>query len=249
VRKVILVFLDVTESRRLDKVRRDFVANVSHELKTPITSVKGYSETILDSFPEAPEQLRSFVGVILKNADHMAHMVRDLLSLARLEHDGAAREVRPVAPAAVLRQCTETLAQALADKKMTLANRVERDHPAVLADEEGLKEVFTNLLENAVKYGPEGSEVAVEARRDGEWVIFSVTDQGPGIPAKSRERIFERFYRIGSHTCDKSGSSGLGLAICRNVVRGYGGRIWVESPADAVRQNGSAFRFTVRAAS
>jgi len=243
----LLVFHDISELKRLERVRRDFVANVSHELRTPLTTVKGYAETLLDNPGADGKRVRSFLEIIVRNADHMAKMVEDLLSLSRLEDGKLAMEPKPIDAAPALGGALKVCAKMAADKGVTLDNALPDEGVRVMADHDRLVQVFRNLLENAVRYSPQGSSVRVEHRTDGGMVRFSVLDAGPGVPRADRERVFERFYRVEKHRKkDNDGSSGLGLAICRHIVERHGGRIWVESPvADAV---GSGFHFTLPAA-
>lgn len=242
----IIVFHDISELKRLERVRRDFVANVSHELRTPLTTIKGYSETLLTNRKADGKTAQKFLEIILKNADHMAKMVEDLLHLSRLE--SGRQQFRPErvsaadALAEALRTC-EPLAQA---KNIRLVSSLPEAGAFVCADFDRLVQVFRNLVENAIKYGPEDSVVSVDfAQAEGE-TVFGVSDFGPGIPKEEASRIFERFYRVEKHrTKHAGGSSGLGLAICKHIVERLGGRIWVAPRQDA--DTGSVFHFSMPA--
>jgi len=248
----VLVFHDVSESRRLSRVRRDFASNVTHELRTPLTSVKGYAETLLAAAPELPPEKRRFLEVILKNANHMSKMVDDILNLARLEEappaataDGQApRADARAALAEAVREC-EPLAEA---RRLTLDNRLPETGPVVACDPGQLAQVWRNLLENAVRFAPEGSRIAMTAAPDpaAGVVAFAVLDQGPGIPPEERQRIFERFYRVERHRSKTPGSTGLGLAIVKHIVERHRGRVW----ADRARgeMTGAALPFPLPAA-
>jgi two-component system phosphate regulon sensor histidine kinase PhoR len=239
----VLVFHDLTEFRRLDKVRRDFVANVSHELRTPLTSIKGYAETLLGEKKFRDGQERRFLDVIVKNSNHMSKMVEELLSLARIENDRqppVKASVRALESfRAALRECA-TLAR---DRDVTIASNLPEDGPEIMADASQLTQVFRNLLENAIKYGPEGSTVTVSHHAGHADVTFCVSDMGPGVPEAERLRVFERFYRVDRPRVKGEGGTGLGLAIAKHIVERHGGRIWVEPAQD--RPTGAAFCFSL----
>lgn len=228
--RVIVVFHDISELKRLEKVRQDFVANVSHELRTPLTSIKGYSETLLAEKEHDPETLAAFLQVILRNTNHMVKMVDDLLQLARLEGRQSPITPLPVqadkALWAAWKEC-EPLAQA---KGIQLQNHLPPTGVLVAADFDQLVQVFRNLLENGVKYSPGDKPLTVSCQLQEQKAAFAVRDEGPGIPRQHQQRIFERFYRIERHRGSESESTGLGLAICRHIIRNFGGKIWVESP-------------------
>jgi len=244
------VFYDISERERLEKVRRDFVANVSHELKTPLTSIKGFAETLIESPPAKPEQTATFLKTILKNANHMTKMVNSLLVLARTQHKGEMTDLAPVDAHEVIRQSLRDLSHTAQAKNITLEDLLPEGPLSVLGDRDGLMEVFRNLLDNAIKYSPAGSSVSVTARPHEGKMALCVRDQGPGIPEKAKDRIFERFYRIEhpSEPAAKNGSAGLGLAICRRIIKSHGGDIWVESPLDPATGTGAAFFATLQTA-
>lgn len=248
-RRMVVVFYDISERERLEKVRRDFVANVSHELKTPLTSIKGFAETLIETPPGRPEQTAMFLKTILKNANHMTKMVNSLLVLARCQHKGEETDLAPVDAHELVRQSLRDVLHAANAKEITLANNLPEGDISVLGDRDGLMEVFRNLLDNAVKYSPKGTTVSVSMRPAQDRVAFCVRDEGPGIPEKAKDRIFERFYRIeqGGEPAAKDGSAGLGLAICRRIVKSHGGDIWVESPLDPATGTGAAFFVTLQA--
>ena len=213
-------------------------------MRTPLTTVKGYAETLQDNPAADADRVRAFLEIIVRNADHMAKMVEDLLSLSRLESNRMSIDAKPMNAASALGGALRVCAKPASDKGVTFVNALPEQGVQVMADHDRLVQVFRNLLENAVRYSPQGSCVRVEHREDGDTIVFMVQDQGPGVPQGDRERIFERFYRVEKHRKkDANGSSGLGLAICKHIVERHGGRIWVESPmADGV---GSVFHFTL----
>ena len=252
-RKMVLVFHDVSEREQLEKVRRDFVANVSHELKTPLTSIKGFAEMLIESPPESRETSTQFLQTILRNADHMTKMVTSLLVLARSQHNRDSSNLTAVDGGAVIQQAMRDLSHAANEKDITLTNTIADDAAlTVLADRDGLSEVFRNLIDNAIKYSPRESAVTIGGRVSDGTVVFSVRDEGTGIPPESQDRIFERFFRLENEESPvptKDGSAGLGLAICRRIIRSYGGDIWVESPLNVAKGTGAAFIFTLQTVS
>lgn len=239
-RCMVLVFHDVSEHERIERMRRDFVANVSHELKTPLTSIKGYSEALLD-MPQQSEYATLFLETIKRNADHMTKMVGSLLVLAHSEHKGEQKVFVPVDGCDVVDQCATELEPVAAAKGIGICYSCT-ESLMVMADRDGLVEVFRNLLDNAIKYSPENTIVTVSTYVGSQSATFCVRDEGVGIPQKSKERIFERFYRVDREgNSIKDGSAGLGLAICRRIVKSYGGEIWVESPVHKGTGAGAAF--------
>jgi two-component system phosphate regulon sensor histidine kinase PhoR len=222
----VIVVYDATELMRLERVRRDFVANVSHELRTPLTAITGYAETLMDMEEMDPEQ-RGFAGVIHKHALALGRVISDLLALARIED---AREKIPLSatdPAISLNEALRSCAEQAERKKLRFVVTGGWEHP-ILGNASLLAQVFRNLLENACRYAPEGSEIVIACERGEREMLFSVRDQGPGIPQTELSRIFERLYQVKKQR--NSGSSGIGLAIGKHIIERHGGRIWAESP-------------------
>jgi len=238
---LVAVFHNITELMRLEAIRKDFVANVSHELRTPLTAIQGYAET-LEGMEDLPEKGRRFAEIIHKHGMVLSGMVDELLVLSRLENGSFRLDPSPINPLESLRRAAQMLQPEMERKGLRLADAIAPEI-RVLADAGLLERVFRNLLENACRYAPEASDIAVSARVHDEEAIFSVSDQGPGIPSSERSRIFERFYQVEKHrgASGKIGS-GLGLAICKHIVERHRGRIWVQSPADNAA---SAFFFTL----
>ncbi|MFZ2448424.1 MAG: ATP-binding protein [Syntrophobacteraceae bacterium] len=247
-RGAVAVFHDITELKRLEKVRRDFVANVSHELRTPLTSIKGYTETLLLEAKPDPETAHSFLQVILKNTNHMVKMVEDLLQLARLEAPHAPLTPATVNAASALLTAWKACRHHAEGKNVEMDSRLPPEGVWVSADFDQVVQVFRNLLENAIRYSPAGAPIMVSCDAREDRIAFSVRDEGPGISKKHQQRIFERFYRVEKHRSDHWGSTGLGLAICRHIIMNHGGRIWVQSP-NARDVKGTTFFFTLREAS
>jgi two-component system phosphate regulon sensor histidine kinase PhoR len=245
----VLVFHDITELRRLEHIRKDFVANVSHELRTPLTSIKGYIEALLDGAKDDPETSTKFLDIILKQSDRLNLILEDLLQLSRIESGQILFKREPLPIQRVIER-TLAMIKPLADKKgHKLVSLVKDNLPAVLGDEDRLMQVLSNLLDNAVKYTPEKGTITVAARPvsdDAERpamataVELCVSDTGLGIPDQDRPRIFERFYRVDKARSRELGGTGLGLAIVKHIVEGLGGRVWVEANAP------TGSRFVVR---
>lgn len=230
-RKFVVVVSDLTERVRLDRLRRDFVANVSHELKTPLTSIRGYAELLLDQPDLDLEQRRRFLETIMRNSRHLTVMADSLMTLARAEHQGESLRLGGVDAVPCLRALASDLAPQFQEKKLTLELNLPESLP-VRAETEALSELFRNLIDNACKYSPEGGLVRVEGMvslYDEHEAVFKVIDQGAGIPAEYRDRVFERFFRLDREgDSSKRGSAGLGLAICRHLCASFGGSIHAE---------------------
>nr|WP_035272039.1 ATP-binding protein [Desulfonatronum thiodismutans] len=249
--RAVLVVQDVSLPRRMEKIRRDFVANVSHEMRTPLTSIKGYTETLLGNPQPDPETTRSFLRIIQRNAEHMANIVTDLLKLARLEAEAPSNTLEIMDAGESLRSAMEMCAPLAQGKQIRFENNLELSRPQedapggvwVLGDKSRLVQVFQNILENAVRFSPEKGKVTISCRPEGEYVVFAIRDHGAGIPREHQERLFERFYRQDAARSEGNGGTGLGLAICKHIVRHHGGRIWVESTPG----EGATFLFTLKA--
>jgi len=241
----IIALHDISELKRLEKIRRDFVANASHELRTPLTSIKGYTEVLMSDETD-PDVRNSCLEVIFKNTDHIIKMVNDLLQLATVEDYNTIMDIRPVRADDGLIEAWKACTPAAEQGGVSLQNNLTSDGPMVMADFDQLVQVFRNLLENAVRYSSPGGEVEVFSSVQNGKVIIAVSDAGPGIPKHDQQRIFERFFRVERYRGKESGSTGLGLAICRHIVRNHGGAIWVESPRKGM-SSGSTFFFTLPA--
>lgn len=224
---VLAVFRDLTRLRRLEGVRRDFVANVSHELKTPLTSVLGFAEPLTD--PELPrDEVVRFAERILVNGTRMRRLVDDLLDLSRIEAGAWEPEPARVELGPVAASVWEDLTARSEATHPELRLDVEAA-PAADVDPEALRQILRNLLDNALRHAPEGSVVTVASRREGERIRLDVSDQGPGIPEAHRERVFERFYRVDPGRSREAGGTGLGLAIVKHLVAAHGGEVDIDS--------------------
>jgi two-component system, OmpR family, phosphate regulon sensor histidine kinase PhoR len=239
----VAVLRDLTETERMEKTRRDFIANVSHELRTPLTSIQGYAETLLDGTAENNHS-REFLEIIRKNASRMSRLTEDLLTLARVESGEQRFEKEPVTPSELLHDAVESFQEATRAHGIELQVEDAADHP-VSADREAIHQVFSNLIDNALKYAGSGGRLILGARQAGRGVEFYVRDFGAGIPSEHLPRLFERFYRVDKARSRESGGTGLGLAIAKHIVLAHGGTIRAESELN----HGSVFLFTLPLAS
>ena len=237
----VLVLHDISELRRLERVRQDFVANVSHEFKTPLTAIRGFAETLLSGALEDVDHRKRFVEIIQEHAERLTRLTDDLLKLSTIEAGKMELELLTVNPADLVKMCVDTASFAAKKKQQAIKVDCARNLPAVRGDSGRLRDVLQNLLDNAVQYTPAGGQIIVSAVRDDGEIVFTVSDNGIGIPHAEQERIFERFYRVDEGRSREVGGTGLGLSIARHIAEAHGGRIWVES---AIGQ-GSRFHFSV----
>lgn len=221
--------------------QRDFVANVSHELKTPLTSIQGFSQAILDGTAQTPEMLRSAAEVIYNESQRMSRLVMDLLTLARLEAGTADLQREYLDLAALLRSVAHKFTPQAAAGRVEMVTLIP-DLPAIAGDGDRLAQVFTNLVDNAMKFTPPEGRVGIRAQAVDGGLLVDVWDTGQGIPAAERERVFERFYQVEKSRSGSGGGRGvgLGLPIARQIVLAHGGRIWAEGNPDGT--SGSCFR-------
>jgi two-component system phosphate regulon sensor histidine kinase PhoR len=237
----VVVLHDVTELRRLERVRQDFVANVSHEFKTPLTAIQGFAETLLSGAIDDPKNNRRFLRIIRDHATRLARLTDDLLKLARIEAGKLELQLLPVSIAEVVEPGTDTALLKANQKQIELTVDIPADLPQIRGDATLLRDVLQNLTDNAIQYTPPGGKICVTAEAKKREVIVSVADTGIGIPLSDQERIFERFYRVDAARSREAGGTGLGLSIAKHIVEVHGGRLWVESEVGA----GSKFSFSV----
>jgi signal transduction histidine kinase len=233
----VLVLHDLTELRRLETVRRDFVANVSHELKTPLTSISGYAETLLGE-PADEATTRRFLGTILNNARRMQRLVDDLLDLSRIEAGRWQPTVTEVDVAAAAQESWSSLAGRAEAHGIALTLDIAPDAATVDADLDAVRQILTNLMDNSLRHTPDGGRVTCRTRRTNHGVALSIQDNGLGISREHLPRIFERFYRADQARSREEGGTGLGLAIVKHLVEAHGGRVSAES------ERGSGTRVT-----
>ncbi|WP_010288270.1 two-component system histidine kinase PnpS [Kurthia massiliensis] len=225
---VVIVMHDITELKKLEQVRKDFVANVSHELRTPITSMKGFSETLLDGAYKDEETLLTFLEIMNKESNRLQMLVNDLLELSKLEKHGFVLDLLPTNLNDLVRRATELSAQRLSEKDMALVVEAPTEI-TVLGDANRLMQVIVNLLFNAISYSPEATKVTMTLREDEQYGILEVHDEGIGISKEEIPRVFERFYRVDRARSRNSGGTGLGLAIVKHLVEIHHGKIQVDS--------------------
>ena len=236
----VLVLHDITEIERVEKTRRDFIANVSHELRTPLTSLQGYAETLIDSLSNGKRETRDFLEIIRKNATRMSRLTEDLLTLARVESGEQKLEIQPMAAGELLEEAHNSF-HAIARARNIELTLEHVPSAWVSADRYAIQQVFSNLIDNAIKYAPSGSQILLGARETRRVLEFYVRDFGPGIPYEHLPRLFERFYRIDAARSREAGGTGLGLAIVKHIVMNHGGGVRVESELN----HGSTFLFTL----
>lgn len=238
-----LLFQDLTKTHQLERVRRDFISNISHELRTPMASLKAISETLLDGALDDPALSRKFVLRMDTEVDNLTMMVNELLELSRIEAGRMNLEFQRIQPCSLLSKAVERMALQAERAGLALSLNCPGDLPPIFADQDRLAQVLINLIHNAIKFTPAGGSIDLGAWVHDRDVIFRVRDTGVGISPKDQKRIFERFYKA-----DRSrtgGGTGLGLSICRHMVEAHSGEIWVES----VEGEGSSFFFRIPIAS
>ena len=222
---ILLVLSDVTDVRRLETVRRDFVANVSHELKTPLTAIAGYAETLVAEAPD--KQANQFAQTIVENARRMQRLVDDLLDLSRIESGAWAPEPKPLRVQAAALEAWAPFEDRARERRIQLETTTNSD--TIQGDADALRQIFTNLFDNALRHTPTGGRIRVATERAGSDTLIRVTDTGTGIPADHLPRIFERFYRVDPGRSRQEGGTGLGLSIVKHLVEAHGGRVEAHS--------------------
>jgi len=238
----VLVFHDITELRRLETLRRDFVANASHELRTPVTNIRGYAETLVDSALQDQPTARKFSEVIASEARRLAQLIADLLDLSRIESDTIVLDRKPCILSEIVAQTLSQFQQTAAKKNIPIHMDIPNAIPSVMADENALSRILINLIDNAVKYTRNGGTITISANDQdtktrpatlyplpSKFIQITVSDTGIGIPARDLERVFERFYRVDKAHSKELGGTGLGLSIVKHLVQAMSGEAWVES--------------------
>jgi two-component system phosphate regulon sensor histidine kinase PhoR len=229
----ILVFHDLTRIKHLERTRQEFVANVSHELRTPLSLIKGFVETLLEGARNEPEKCARFLQTIEKHTDRLTFLIEDLLTISRLESGQILMNLQRVNLHEETHRVVEDLRARALEKNVALENAVPTDLTA-RADADRLQQVLTNLVENAIKYGRSDGRVVIGGQPRGVGRIeLWVQDDGPGIPPESRERVFERFYRVDRARSREKGGTGLGLSIVKHIVQAHGGEVWLKSELGA----------------
>lgn len=236
----LLVLRDITNVRVLETMRRDFVANVSHELKTPLSSIKGYAETLRLGAIDDVKNRGHFLSRIESQAERLHTLIIDLLELARIETGKISYEVSEVDIVETSARCIQDFQPEAQSKNIALDLKFETSPIFASADPEALRSILVNLLSNAVRYSPDEGDVIVSCKVAGSWAVVEVSDSGLGIAPEHQERIFERFYRVDKARSTEFGGTGLGLAIVKHLAQSFGGGVSVES------KKGSGSTFSVR---
>jgi two-component system phosphate regulon sensor histidine kinase PhoR len=238
----ILVFHDLTQLKQLERAREEFVANVSHELRTPLSLIKGYVETLLDGARDNPAIVERFLKIIERNTQRLDLLIQDLLTISALESERIKLNLQPVELRPLVEKVFSDLKPPAENKNVGLVSWLPE--LTATADVNRLEQVLANLVDNAIKYGGAQGNVTVGGKKldDGRLEIF-VQDDGPGIPAESLDRVFERFYRVDKARSRDQGGTGLGLSIVKHIVQAHGGEVWVKSELG----KGATFFFTLPA--
>lgn len=237
---IVMVSRDITAEKKIQRMKEDFIANVSHELKTPVAALKGFAETLMDGAVDDPETARRFLAIILSQSDRLGRLVNDLLTLSRIELKEQTCEPVPVLLNEVAQSVATMLRGAANEKKAAIEVHVP-EGLQVMADRDALSQIILNLADNAIKFGKEGGRVEISAETTGGRVTVSVTDDGPGIPAEHIPRLGERFYRVDASRSRELGGTGLGLAIVKHLVMAHGSEMQVRSEL----RKGTTFSFAL----
>jgi two-component system phosphate regulon sensor histidine kinase PhoR len=237
----VIVLHDITALRKLERIRRDFVANVSHEFRTPLTAIQGFSETLIAGAINDPNNRDRFLAIILEHSRRLARLTEDLLRLSEMDAERLELEIRRVGVSQLVESCYETAQRRASEKDLSLSLELPANLPDVAGDTRRLQEVLQNLLDNAIQYTLPNGKIVLSADTKNDEVIFTVSDSGIGIPTADQPRIFERFYRVDAARSREAGGTGLGLAIAKHLIEAHSGRIWVESEIGV----GSQFHFSV----
>ncbi|MGI6038717.1 MAG: cell wall metabolism sensor histidine kinase WalK [Clostridiales bacterium] len=226
---VMAVVHDITEQTRLENVRREFIANVSHELRTPLTNVKSYTETLLENDDIDRETQERFLDVIIRESDRMTRIVQDLLTLSRFDYGSDDLRIHRAQTAKLIERVYRAMYMDAVKHNHTMTMEFLGHLPDIYCDSDRIEQVLTNILSNAIKYTPEGGEIAIKAWTEEDNINIQIKDTGIGIPEKDLGRLFERFYRVDKARSREAGGSGLGLAIAKEIVERHGGSIALES--------------------
>ncbi len=237
----VIVLHDITALRRLERIRRDFVANVSHEFRTPLTAIQGFAETLIAGAINDPQNRDRFLAIILDHARRLARLTEDLLRLSEMDAERLELEIRPVGVTQLVESCYETAQRRATERGLKLSLQLPAQVPDVAGDARRLQEVLQNLLDNAIQYTLPDGKIVLSAEAKSEEVVLTVADTGIGIPQSDQPRIFERFYRVDAARSREASGTGLGLAIAKHLIEAHGGRLWVESEIGV----GSQFHFSL----
>jgi len=231
--KVMVVFHDVTRLKKLERIRTDFIANVTHEIRTPLTAIIGYLETLQEGALEHPQDARRFIDIMLNQAQRLNRLVEDLMTISKIELGEVIFQFENVSIPDVAENVVSLLDAKATAKTLLIENRMRQDLPLVRADRDRLSQVFVNVLDNAIKFTPEGGRVTLDAVEKEDMLAVTVTDTGAGIPRDEISRLGERFYRVDKTRSREMGGTGLGLSIVKHLMMAHGGRMEIESQLGA----------------
>jgi two-component system phosphate regulon sensor histidine kinase PhoR len=241
---IVIIVRDITEFRRLEKVRTEFVANVSHELRTPLTSIKGFVETLLDGAYKDPKTAERFLKIIDMETAHLNRIISELLDLSQLESSKVKMNIRAIDLKVLVDEVLIIFEERFKKKNIDFSYSIPTTLSKIAADYDWLRQVFINLIDNAIKYTPEGGKIYIEAEEIEEFVKVKIIDNGIGIPEEDIPRVFERFYRMDKARSRQIRGTGLGLSIVKHIIKNLGGEITVESRPN----QGTMFIFTIKKA-
>jgi two-component system phosphate regulon sensor histidine kinase PhoR len=237
----ILVLFDITRLKKLEKIRKDFVANASHELRTPLTSIKGFVEALQDGAIEEPSQTRQFLEIISRQAERMGKIIADMLLLSEIESEGFQLKLEEGSLNDLIREAVKPLQTQADSKNIALELNLQEPEKVIKADRDKISQVLSNLLDNAIKFTNSGGRVAITTEVHKNEIVIQIKDSGIGIPSTDLSRIFERFYTVDKSRSRELGGTGLGLSIVKHIVEAHGGKVWVESELN----RGSVFYFSL----
>ncbi|MCF7916880.1 MAG: cell wall metabolism sensor histidine kinase WalK [Candidatus Omnitrophica bacterium] len=237
----VLIFHDITELRRLENIKKDFIANVSHELRTPVTNIQGYTETLLAGAWQNKKDLKEFLNIIHSDTEKLAHLIKDILDLSKIESTDRPLKLEPINLNNLITETIKNIKKKADKKEIKLKLNLGKNVSKVIADKIQIEQALLNIIDNAIKYTPGQGEVKVSTTKLKDELRVDISDNGVGIPEKDLERIFERFYRVDKARSRKLGGTGLGLSIAKNIILNHKGILWCKSIEGA----GSTFSFTL----
>lgn len=238
---VLVVMNNLTEIKYLEQIRKDFVSNVSHELKTPVAAISGYAETLLDEVKDNEEKTKEFAGIIFSEAQRLSSLIKRLLELSRLETELPKLNITSMDIRQLILETLEIMQKRTINSEFKFEYIGSEQEVIINADAELIAQVLINIIDNAVNYSPIGSNIKVYLEDHSDYIKVSVEDEGEGIPTKDLSRIFERFYRVDKTRCRKTGGTGLGLSIVKHLIENHGGQVGVDSKVGI----GSVFYFYI----
>jgi two-component system phosphate regulon sensor histidine kinase PhoR len=227
--------------RRLENIRKDFIANLSHELRTPVTNIQGYAETLLAGAWQDEKNLKEFLNVIYSDTEKLAYLIKDILDLSKIESTDKPLKLDLVNLNNLIRETVKNINKQADEKQIKLELNLDENISKIKVDKIQMQQAISNIIDNAVKYTPKQGEIIVSTTQLKNEVRIDISDTGIGIPDSDLERIFERFYRVDKARSRKLGGTGLGLSIVKNIILNHNGKIWCKS----IEEKGSTFSFTL----